>query len=698
MADAKLTALTAITAATTDDLLYVVDNPGGTPASKKITFDNLQQSITKVGTITTGTWNGTSIGAAYGGFGWGATASGTTDGGVALTLSNSSSDGAAALKITAGNTQGNQPALASLLLGSSGNVQGLVIKGTSGGTAGDVGSGNIHAMLWNNVNSSTSKVLTVANGTSYTENIAVYDYGYIDITRQAGVTGTLYDAHILDRNSNGYVATRGTTVINSLSNTAGFYSSQLVDDGLYFSAIFNMNATTGGGLLVQGTGSTRTDELGKHLSLWGKTAGNANTMLSIGNGSSSFTERAYWLGTGALTIQPAGDLTGLTVKTDGSFAANHAVRIWDATASGDDRVLSIGNETSYTNRLSFTADGTIEQVQSKVNGYSFYQAIPASMSAGPYAGYYCTISGTQANSVSGFEIVLGASGKSGDLIRGTGSQATTAYDKHLVLWGNTAANENYVLATGNGTSYTQTFTLNANGCVVIRPAVSTSGYVVQLDMTMAAQGGLFFTDFPVTYPDQPVIQASASMSGTTLVNRTANMVNLTFQRTVSGSATTTDAFDMVKMRRDNVTSNASANLTSSGSILRLELISTQTSGTLADTTNVLFLKGDTTSTGYLIRGQVDSSTEKFNVTMTGNVIIGGSAAGSSAVNVLALSNSATAPSNSVDMVQLYSYDISAGNASLGIYVETAVVSETVVSDRTLAVKINGTDYKICLKV
>lgn len=46
MADAKLTALTAVTSASTDDLLYVVDDPGGTPASKKITFDNLQKSIT----------------------------------------------------------------------------------------------------------------------------------------------------------------------------------------------------------------------------------------------------------------------------------------------------------------------------------------------------------------------------------------------------------------------------------------------------------------------------------------------------------------------------------------------------------------------------------------------------------------------------------------------------------------------------
>ena len=40
MADAKLTALTANTAPTGDDLLYLVDAPGGSPLSRKVTVDN----------------------------------------------------------------------------------------------------------------------------------------------------------------------------------------------------------------------------------------------------------------------------------------------------------------------------------------------------------------------------------------------------------------------------------------------------------------------------------------------------------------------------------------------------------------------------------------------------------------------------------------------------------------------------------
>ncbi len=53
MADSKLTALTAITEATADDIIYVVNDPTGTPVSNKITFENFQKSITQVGGTST---------------------------------------------------------------------------------------------------------------------------------------------------------------------------------------------------------------------------------------------------------------------------------------------------------------------------------------------------------------------------------------------------------------------------------------------------------------------------------------------------------------------------------------------------------------------------------------------------------------------------------------------------------------------
>lgn len=49
MASEKLTELDALSTASTDDIFYLVDDPAGTPISKKITLSNLQGSITSVG-------------------------------------------------------------------------------------------------------------------------------------------------------------------------------------------------------------------------------------------------------------------------------------------------------------------------------------------------------------------------------------------------------------------------------------------------------------------------------------------------------------------------------------------------------------------------------------------------------------------------------------------------------------------------
>jgi len=52
MADTKVSALTAATSASTDDLLYIVDDPGGTPVSKKITVADRKTSLGLTGPNT----------------------------------------------------------------------------------------------------------------------------------------------------------------------------------------------------------------------------------------------------------------------------------------------------------------------------------------------------------------------------------------------------------------------------------------------------------------------------------------------------------------------------------------------------------------------------------------------------------------------------------------------------------------------
>lgn len=51
MANAKITALTAMTTAVTGDVLAIVDDPAGTPLTQKITYGNLIASFASIGQL-----------------------------------------------------------------------------------------------------------------------------------------------------------------------------------------------------------------------------------------------------------------------------------------------------------------------------------------------------------------------------------------------------------------------------------------------------------------------------------------------------------------------------------------------------------------------------------------------------------------------------------------------------------------------
>lgn len=105
--------------------------------------------------------------------------------------------------------------------------------------------------------------------------------------------------------------------------------------------------------------------------------------------------------------------------------------------------------------------------------------------------------------------------------------------------------------------------------------------------------------------------------------------------------------------------------------------------------DMVFRTGATTATTF--------GTERARITTTGNVGIGTSAFGTSAVGVLAIGNGTEPSSSPADEIQLYSVDLSAGNATLGLRTETAVAIDVIAaSTHTLSVRINGTTYKILL--
>jgi hypothetical protein len=86
--------------------------------------------------------------------------------------------------------------------------------------------------------------------------------------------------------------------------------------------------------------------------------------------------------------------------------------------------------------------------------------------------------------------------------------------------------------------------------------------------------------------------------------------------------------------------------------------------------------------------------EKLRIDSAGNVGIGTSVFGTSAAKTLALTNGATSPSTSVDLVHLYSLDAAgAGTASLAIWQENAPYAGIAVASTTkVPVVVNGTTY------
>jgi hypothetical protein len=168
MANQKLTQLTAVTSASTDDLLYLVDDPSGTPSSVKITFGNVQASLTAVGKVAvtqpaTAATLALSNGSTF-----------TLTGGHATTLT------------TTGST--------SVTLPTSGTLMGNPMT-----TGGDIIYGGASGVATRLANGSAGQVLTSAGTT-------------LPPTWSAAATGTVTTVSVVTANGvSGSVATATTT-------------------------------------------------------------------------------------------------------------------------------------------------------------------------------------------------------------------------------------------------------------------------------------------------------------------------------------------------------------------------------------------------------------------------------------------------------------------------------------------------------
>lgn len=97
---------------------------------------------------------------------------------------------------------------------------------------------------------------------------------------------------------------------------------------------------------------------------------------------------------------------------------------------------------------------------------------------------------------------------------------------------------------------------------------------------------------------------------------------------------------------------------------------------------------------FLIR---TGSANRLIIEAGGNVGISTTAFGTSAAGVLGIGNGTEPSSSPADMIQLYSVDLSAGNATLGLRTETAVTAAAAgASDAYLSIRVNGATYKLLL--
>lgn len=131
----------------------------------------------------------------------------------------------------------------------------------------------------------------------------------------------------------------------------------------------------------------------------------------------------------------------------------------------------------------------------------------------------------------------------------------------------------------------------------------------------------------------------------TLTANTTDVVAADSSRTHTAATTLTDDFDLVTLKRTEVTTNASSDLTANGAVLKLEHVATPTAGVLTSNVNLLEILQDNDSAGDGINITMGSSTgEAINV-VSGRVDFG-------SASVMVLPNSATPTVDAVGEIAL----------------------------------------------
>ena len=115
------------------------------------------------------------------------------------------------------------------------------------------------------------------------------------------------------------------------------------------------------------------------------------------------------------------------------------------------------------------------------------------------------------------------------------------------------------------------------------PTATTGDAFTLAPSALTTGGALVLTANTLTTGPIAAITQAISADGLTARGSSDNFLDITLSRTETRtSGTTTDNFDTVSIKRSNIMNGAGGTLSASGSCLRLEVVSTETAGTLTD--------------------------------------------------------------------------------------------------------------------
>lgn len=422
--------------------------------------------------------------------------------------------------------------------------------------------------LPNTAPAANGKILNVAS-----TNGSVYTLGWVDNSTTTSVvkqdTGDLNVTLDYNVNTNGKVLIEndhGTDATEAIKLDAKGGGITLSSAGATSGAI-TINANTGGGGMDVNLG---TSGLAVDVAAGG-------TGISLDSGAASnFTTSAGILtldGAGGIVLNANAQTLNIDADTlDMDFTNSSTITV---TSSGDAEDLTIeqvgANNSSIILRAAGTGGDAIRlETHTNAGGITIN-------AAGSF-----DIDGDDSSTIdvvgNGKHLTLGVSGGGTQVLTlssaGTG---TNAIDINATAGGIEIDTVKPLQVTNTGTT-TDSFDLICNSI--------TTGNV--MDITSTSTG----------ITTGKVLNVALTSSGSGLSNKTTSISSLTSSRTETRTTgTTSDDYDLLSLTRTNTMNGVGGTLTSTGSVLRIENVATQTTGTLTDTTKGIELVMDADGTG-----------------------------------------------------------------------------------------------------